>query len=112
MCKRSVHKYLAWALFYVSLHLITIILYYTEIYVPNSEYAIAYYIPYIFLSGPIAWFFAMYFSKMFIKYILVECMSISLGWELSVIWIPGLFNVIAGFIQWYLMYRNSSYDKR
>lgn len=74
----------------------------TRIYVPKTAEEGEFYFPYLFVSGPFVWFAALRLTlhtKLAVSFPIASPMRPML-W---IVIVPGIYNVLLGSIQWYLV---------
>jgi hypothetical protein len=74
----------------------------TRLYVPKTAEEGEFYIPYLFVSGPVVWFAAIRMT-LHVKMALSHHLSQPLGPLFWIVLVPGIFNILLGSLQWYLI---------
>lgn len=87
-------------LIFIVIQLSAAILYYAGVYVPEPPYCDVYYMPFILASGPFVCFASIKASA-FVEGI----PPFPLAPHVAIIIVPGLFNIVLGSLQWYLIVR-------
>jgi hypothetical protein len=72
----------------------------TRLYVPITAEEGEFYIPYLFVSGPVVWFAAIVLTGQ-TKLALALHVSPPLRALMWVVIVPGLYNILLGSLQWY-----------
>ncbi len=87
---------------YICLVILLTLTHIIGIYVPETAEEGEFYIPYLFVSGPLVWFAALRLT-LFTKLALSLQLTRPLGPLLWVVIVPGLYNILLGSIQWYVI---------
>ncbi len=72
------------------------------LYIPKTAEEGEFYFPYMFVSGPFVWFAALKLT-LHTKLALSLHLERPLGPLLWVVIVPGVYNIILGSVQWYLI---------
>jgi hypothetical protein len=85
---------------YIALVILLALAHIIGIYVPETAEEGEFYIPYMYVSGPLVWFAALRLT-LYTKLALSLHLSRPLGPLLWVVIVPGLYNILLGSLQWY-----------
>lgn len=78
------------------------LLYYAGAYRPEGEYEGEFYLPYYWLSGPVAWILAVQLANLSVG--IAERLTLgNRSSETAIIIIPGVLNSVIGSIQWFVV---------